>query len=131
MTSAAAMYSTMVTSDSPADSVRRREGPRLMLAAEGLFIGLEKRQKVTVLDLSQSGARIAFAEPPDDKAGFIRWMEFETFGDVVWQKGLFVGLQFDRPLPDAWLEETAERAAHVQEEEHDALRREAEEWING
>ena len=102
-----------------------------MLAAKGLFIGLEGRQEVTVLDLSRDGAKVAFAAPPDEKAGFIRWMEFETFGDVVWHKGLFVGLKFDRPLPDAWLNETAERAAHVAAEEHDALRREAEEWING
>ena len=102
-----------------------------MLAADGLFIGLDGRQKVTVLDLSQKGAKVAFAEPPNEKAGFIRWMQFETFGDVVWQKGLYVGLKFDKPLPEAWLNETARRAAHVEQEQHNALRRDAEEWVNG
>jgi len=121
-----------MTTSNPLSKVdRRKTSPRLKLAAEAVFIGLDGRQNVTILDLSQSGAKVAFAEPPREKAGFISWMGFETFGDVVRRQGLFAGLKFDRPLPQSWLDQTKERCAHIEEHQHDALLKAAKEWVQG
>lgn len=118
--------------DDPLERIDRRQAaPRLRLAAEAVFIGLDGRQRVTILDLSQAGAKVAFEEPPCEKAGFISWMEFETFGDVVWREGLYVGLKFDRKIPQAWLETTGERCAHIDEYEHARMMQVAREWVQG
>jgi hypothetical protein len=109
----------------------RRSSRRVRLAVEASFIGLERRQTVTILDLSRTGARVAFSEPMDDKAGFIRWLEFETFGEAVWQEGLFIGLKFDRPLPVVWLQATEERCGDINEYEHERMMARAREWVQG
>jgi hypothetical protein len=121
----------MAMTDPYDDLDRRNAAPRMRLAAEAEFIGLWRRQRVMILDLSQTGAKVAFSEPPDEQAGFIRWMDFETFGDAVWREGLYIGLKFDRPIPQRWLSETLERSQPIDEYEHEALMRAAQEWVEG
>lgn len=113
------------------DKSFRRAEPRVKLAIEAVLMGMEGRQRVTLLDLSRSGARVAFEEPPAEKAGFLTWMEFETFGDVVWREGLYVGLKFDRPISQECLELTRERVGDGDAYRHEELLKQAKEWVEG
>lgn len=120
----------MNPAETPNEAIEgRREARRVKIAVDGHLLGYEGRQAITVLDLSQTGAKVAFEEPPREKAGFISWMEFETFGDVVWREGLYVGLQFDRPIPIKWLELTEQRVTDADAYRHEKLLREAKEWV--
>ena len=109
----------------------RRAAPRLKLAIDGMFMGLNGRQAITLLDLSRNGAKVAFAEPPREKAGFLSWMEFETFGDVMWREGLYVGLKFDRPISERCLASTRERVGDGDAYRHEQLLKQAREWVQG
>lgn len=102
---------------------------RLYLAAPATFIGYDGQLKATLLDISQTGAKLAFVKPPSGPAGFIRWMDFETFGELVWRKGLFAGFQFDQPIPLSWLVQTRHRADHVDKEEHARVLKAARAWV--
>ncbi|TRD11483.1 PilZ domain-containing protein [Erythrobacter insulae] len=117
------------TETSNENAVYRRSAPRVKLAIDSVFMGMDGRQQITLLDLSESGARVAFSEPPKERAGFISWMEFETFGDVVWQEGLYVGLKFDRPISSEWLESTQARVTDADSYRHEMLLKEAMEWV--
>ncbi len=81
------------------DMPHRREAARLRLAAPAVFLGHDGRQPVTLLDVSQTGAKLVFEQPPASAAGFISWMDFETFGDLIWREGLYIGFAFDRVCP--------------------------------
>jgi hypothetical protein len=118
-------------SDPEGQSEFRRQQMRVRLAADGAFLGLDGRQTITVLDLSQIGARVAFQEPPWEKAGFLSWMEFETFGDVMWREGLYVGLKFDRPIPFEWLVKTSERVTDADAYRREVLLNQAKAWVEG
>lgn len=120
----------MTFTDTPlTEAEYRRSAPRLKLAIDSIFMGMEGRQQVTLLDLSKDGACVAFSEPPKERAGFLKWMEFETFGDVVWQEGLYVGLKFDRPISDRWLALTQERVTDADSYRHEELLKQAKEWV--
>ena len=107
----------------------RRGSSRLRLAAPANFTGYEGKQNVTLLDLSQTGAKLAFNEPPESPAGFISWMGFETFGEVVWREGLYAGFEFDETIPIEWLLQTRHRADHIGQEEYANTLKAAREWV--
>lgn len=58
---------------------------------------------ITLLDLSQSGARLQLSGPERVNGGVLRWMGFEVFGVRVWQSGNTIGLQFDNPISSNWV----------------------------
>lgn len=111
--------------------VHRRSAARLRLATDANFMGLERRQAITLLDLSQTGARFAFVNPCTEKAGFIQWLGFETFGEIVWQEGLYVGIAFDEPIDHQWLLETRERCQNVDQARRDQVLKAARAWVAG
>lgn len=111
--------------------VHRRSAARLRLATDAHFMGLERRQPITLLDLSQTGARFAFVNPCVEKAGFIQWLGFETFGELVWQEGLYVGMAFDEVMDHAWILETRERCQHVDQARREKVLKAAREWVAG
>lgn len=113
------------------DASFRRSEPRVKLAIDAVLMGMDGRQEITLLDLSLAGAKVAFNEPPKENAGFISWMEFETFGDVVWREGLYVGFKFDRPIPQQWLMLTRERVGDGDTYRHEQLLKQAKEWVEG
>lgn len=109
----------------------RRSAARLRLATDAHFMGLERRQPVTLLDLSQTGARFAFWSPCVEKAGFLEWLGFETFGELIWQEGLYVGIAFDEPIDHQWLLDTRERCQSVDQAHRDKVMEAAREWVSG
>ena len=111
------------------DMPHRREAARWRLAAPAVFLGHDGRQPVTLLDVSQTGAKLVFEQPPASAAGFISWMDFETFGDLIWREGLYIGFAFDRPLPLKWIIETRNRSAHISAEDYDSVLHASREWV--
>ena len=76
----------------------RRKKPRLRLGVKAEIITLDGREEVLLQDLSLTGAKFhRNGNRPFDK-GLLRWMRYETYGEVVWQRGSWVGIQFDRPI---------------------------------
>lgn len=108
-----------------------RTEPRVRLVIEAVLMGMEGRQQVILFDLSRAGAKVEFEAPPAEKAGFLSWMEFETFGDVVWREGLYVGLKFDKPIPVQWLDDTCDRVGDGDAYRHEELLKQAREWVEG
>lgn len=107
--------------------IGRRDHQRLRLRLPAEMIVLAGTQPVLLLDLSQSGARLAIRSAPRFKQGYLRWLEFETFGETVWVEGNMFGLRFDEELaadillrtralaPDEWQRQSDEQSDEVLE----------------
>ena len=109
----------------------RRGYARLRLGVMARLLTLEGEQWVTLVDLSQSGARVVLGAP--DKVsggGLLRWLGYEAFGDPAWQFGDELALHFDEPIDAAWLLETRRRAP-VELSRERYVRRVASEFVTG
>jgi hypothetical protein len=108
----------------------RRAYSRLRLGIPARLLTLEGQQWVTLVDLSQTGARIVLGASGKVSGGLLRWLGFEAFGDPAWQAGEELALHFDEQIELDWLIETRQRAAvEVNGDLH--ARRAAREWVNG
>lgn len=108
----------------------RRAHARLRLGIPARLVSLDGQQWVTLVDLSQSGAKLLLASPDKVSGGLLRWLEFEAFGDPAWQRGDQLALRFDEPIDPAWLIETRQRApSELNGDLH--TRRAARDWANG
>jgi hypothetical protein len=112
------------------DHQPRRAHSRLRLGIPARLLSLDGQQWVTLVDLSQSGARVVLAGPATVSGGLLRWLGFEAFGDPAWQLGDELALRFDEPIDPAWLLETRQRAPlELDRARH--VRRAAREWVSG
>lgn len=113
------------------DHIPRRAHSRLRLGIPARLLTLEGQQWVTLVDLSQSGARIVLeASRYVGSGGLLRWLGYEAFGDAAWQCGEELALRFDEPVDPAWLIETRRRApAELDQNGH--VRRAAREFVVG
>lgn len=84
----------------------RYQEQRLRLGMPARLITLDRTASVVLDDLSESGAKITLPAPHDFVVCVLRWMEHHGFANVRWRDGLTVGLQFDKPLCPAILEDT-------------------------
>lgn len=84
----------------------RRRNPRLALGIDAEFICLDGRQPVLLQDISATGARIAFLHRQPTANGFLRWINYEVFGDIKWRGRDECGIVFDRPISNACLLQT-------------------------
>lgn len=79
----------------------RRAVPREPVLLNGALMTVGTSTTVTMLDVSQTGARIRIKEPP-----FLRqnvWLKInpaDIFGTIIWIDGDECGLLFDTPLTD-------------------------------
>ena len=113
------------------DHQPRREFSRLRLGIPARLLSLDGQQWVTLVDLSQSGARVALeASRKIGGGGLLRWLGYEAFGDPAWQCGEELALHFDEPIQPAWLIETRHRAPAELDEKGDT-RRAAREFVSG
>jgi hypothetical protein len=107
----------------------RRGKARLRLGIAAELVTIHGRCRVTLLDLSESGARLQHeAEQIGDCV--LKWLGYEAFGSVVRRDGQEIGLHFDPPLNRAWLLDTREWLSAIAQGE-DELRRFAKEWATG
>jgi hypothetical protein len=108
----------------------RRAHARLRLGVMARLLTLEGEQWVTLVDLSQSGARVVLGNSGKVSGGLLRWLGYEAFGDLVWQFGDELALQFDEPIDAAWLIDTRRRApAELDHQVH--VRRVASLFVTG
>jgi hypothetical protein len=94
----------------PDGSDPRRAYLRLHVGIDAYLDTIEGRQKVYLVDLSQSGAHVALSQPEAVKEGVLTWLGFDTFAIAAWQHEDEVGLQFDQLLPLHVMVETRKRA---------------------
>lgn len=111
----------------------RRGASRARLALSARAVSFDRTVRCTILDASQSGARIACDELP--RVGSMVVIEIppiEFFGTVSWtDEGLF-GMQFDDLLPfEAVVELRQMGDLYSQSSEARELRRAAKEFVEG
>ncbi|MEN7535718.1 PilZ domain-containing protein [Aurantiacibacter flavus] len=114
-------------------NIGRRRDSRLRLSVPGRLITLTGTHKVTLCDISQSGAKLVV---PDDvqkgNDGVLEWLDYEAFGMIVWADKDQAGMAFDEPLPEPVLLATREKFDHRAYKTHDEEAREqAEDWYRG
>lgn len=109
------------------DNGPQRVHQRMEVGIAARLQTLDGLQNVRLVDLSQSGAHLILSEPAPLKQAVLSWLDFEVFGDIAWQRGDDVGIQFDGVLPLRILVETRLRAPLVVQEE--AL--DVKAWVDG
>lgn len=97
------------------DTTGRRQAQRLRLAIDARLITTFGESTVRLDNLSETGAHVS--RPKADPAGpcVLRWLGFETFGEVLWLRGGYCGIRFDTPLPESWVMETRKHTPDVPE----------------
>jgi hypothetical protein len=107
----------------------RRGKARLRLGIPAQLLSLHGRSRVTLLDLSETGARLRYqGEPVRDVV--IEWLGYEAFGKVVRRGGGELGVRFDEPIAERWVLDTRERLPAIARGE-DHVTRYAREWVRG
>ncbi|GGD98117.1 hypothetical protein GCM10011515_17390 [Tsuneonella deserti] len=109
---------------------RRRQRPRLRVGITSRLETLDGVAHVQLLDLSQTGARLQTQAPGTGRSGILRWLDFEAYGDIVWQDGLFAGLKFDPPLTSETILATRSLAPDIVQD-FDPVRDAAKAWTMG
>ena len=105
----------------------RRGKSRLRLGIPAVLLTTDGRGPISLLDLSETGAKILLASEMPVVCGFLRWMHYEAFCIVVWQDGALAGLQFEYPIDRDWVIDTRDWLPELAEANE--LRSYAEEWV--
>ncbi len=114
----------------------RRAAARLRLSIPVRFMTVYEFQHCILLDLSQTGARIALAAPMAVGAGGFLWVgQIEVFGEAVrcepGMGGGINGLVFDEPLSHAAVLAVRSHAETFEQTEREALRDQVRRWVAG
>ena len=109
----------------------RRKNPRLRLGIQALLISLEGQEKVILQDLSETGAKVLRQSKEPLGKGVLQWMHYEIYGEVVWQRGPWVGFQFDRHLEETVLLETRAAAPCLIKDQAKEIEHYAQEFVQG
>src|SRR5690242_1695778 len=109
----------------------RRGCSRLRLGIPAQLENLDGRQNARLIDLSQSGARLLTGPQHPFKSAVVSWLGFEAFGDVAWQNGSDVGIQFEQLIPLEWVIATRDKAPGVVRTEGLGAHTAAREWVEG
>jgi len=121
---------SMASAALQAEHQPRRAYARLRLGVMARLLTLDGEQWVTLVDLSQSGARVVLGGSGKVTGGLLRWLGYEAFGDPVWQFGDELALHFDEPIDSNWLLETRRRAP-VELSRDRYIRHVASEFVSG
>ena len=84
----------------------RRADARLRLGIEAEFVTVHGQYRDTLMNLSETGARVLFVSSEKVSDGVLKWMGFEAFCSTVWRADGNLGLCFEKPIDPAWLLET-------------------------
>ena len=69
----------------PADFAPRRGRARLRVGVTAAIHTVNGRQRITLLNLSESGALLQLKDDEPFDRGVLRWIDYEAFGTVVWR----------------------------------------------
>lgn len=120
----------MVAASALPDFAPRRGRARLRVGVTAALHTMNGRQKIDLLNLSQSGALLQLHDDAPVDRGVLSWIGYEAFGTVAWRDGRRIGLQFDEPIEAAWLLETKARLPALARG-NDEFRQFASEWAKG
>jgi hypothetical protein len=98
-----------------ADTTGRRRAQRLRLAIDARLITTWGEYPVRLDNLSETGAHIS--RPKQDKFGrcVLKWLGFEAWGELVWMRGGYCGIRFEKPLPEDVVAATRAQPARLPE----------------
>jgi hypothetical protein len=113
----------------PGEFQPRRGKARLRLGVPADLLTVHGRIRVTLLDLSETGARLHY-EGHVINDGVLEWLGYEAFGAVVRRADNEIGLRFDEPIGRACVLDTREALPAIQHSEDD-IERFAREWVRG
>lgn len=115
---------------SPACDFQPRRGKaRLRLGIPADLLTVHGRAGVTLLDLSESGARLRY-EGERISDGVLEWLGFEAFGSIVRHANGELGLRFDEPVTQDCVLDTRDLLPTVPQDE-DEVRNFARAWVSG
>ena len=122
--------------DEATENVGRRAAARLRLSIPARFITICGTHDSILLDLSQTGARIALETPmAPGAAGYLRVAHLEIFGEAVRCKhgthGGVNGIAFDELLSHAAVLAVRHHAETLQQRDREALREQVRRWVTG
>jgi hypothetical protein len=112
-------------------ALHRRKKPRLRVGIPARLETLYETVQVTLIDLSQTGAKMEIPDRRLAGSAVLNWLSFEALGDVMWQEGDLAGLQFDPSVPLDYLLATRELAPNVVAKQHLDARAAAAAWVWG
>ncbi|QUL38093.1 PilZ domain-containing protein [Erythrobacter sp. JK5] len=116
----------------PLDSIGRRQAARLRLAMPGKLVTIYETRRCIVLDLSQTGARIAVDRPlVRGEAGILQCAGIDCFADVVRSEDGGNALAFEEWLLPEQVLAIRDYAEHFDEHQRREFRRTARDWISG
>lgn len=115
----------------PLDHKPRRGHARLRVGIPAQLECFDGLKKVTLVDLSQGGARLVVGTTDRISGGVLRWLNFETFGETVRQRGEELAMRFDEPIDLDWVIATRQWLPAEQKAEQARNRQAAREWIQG
>lgn len=109
----------------------RRNHSRLRLGIDANVLGFDGPQSVLLHDLSSTGAKILLERDETFSQGILGWLEFEAFGEIVWRRGRWCGMQFAKPVTDECLLKTREASPTLKAEAEEELRQHAKDFVTG
>lgn len=95
------------------------------------MLTIEGSEPVLILDLSQVGARLACRSRNIPKRGILSWMEFESYGEKVWERGNMCGIRFEEELDLDVILMTRRRAPEEWKRNAEEAISAAEKWVRG
>lgn len=86
----------------------RRQAQRLRLAIDARLITLQGEYPVRLDNLSETGAHVSRPKEETFTRCVLKWLGFEAWGQMVWHRGGYCGITFDKPISAQWVLETRE-----------------------
>jgi len=91
----------------------RRATQRLRLAIDARMITTFGEYSVRLDNLSQTGAHVSRPKQEGFTRCVLKWLGFEAWGEMVWMRGGYCGIRFEKPLPADVVAETRARPAEL------------------
>jgi len=86
--------------------IGKRQSTRLRLSVRARLTSARGTQLATMIDLSQTGARLELSATHALADGRLEWLDFATQVRVAWQDKRLCGVEFEEPLPLEWVTRT-------------------------
>ena len=98
------------------ETIGRRLEPRLRLAIDARLITTWGEYPVRLDNLSRTGAHVSRPKQDAFTRCVLKWLRFEAWGEMVWLRGGYCGIRFDKALPYEWVSETRATPSALPEE---------------
>ena len=94
--------------DDPAETVGNRSAARSYASGDGVFLTPFRAHSIQIVDISSTGARVKVRQRVFGSRGVMRWLGYNYWAAIAWEKEHLLGLKFDRPIEPKALKITIE-----------------------